>query len=173
MSGLQWTTPRTWSVGDIATASMLNALRDQLTFIGNPPIARILQTAAQNCATAAYTAIAMDTSSLDTYSGHSNTVNNTRYTAQVPGYYRIAGIVGWAINSTGIRATSVGINGSPQIDSQVELSATTANTSAPAQLVAFLNLGDYVEMFGYQNSGGTLATGGGGFAGMTVELIHI
>ena len=166
MTNLDVPSPRTFGVQEYETAGYLNSVRDALNFLlGRPQIA-IYQATVQSVASNAFTAITFDGSTSDTYGGHSNTTNNSRYTAQQPGTYAFSGATGWAANATGSRGGSLYKNGSPLTGQTGLVQAATsaaASTVAPLPLCFVdLNTGDYVELYGYQVSGGALNTIGGG-----------
>ncbi len=159
MANLPVPSPRTFTVSEVETGAFLNSQRDGLNFLLNKPIALFTQTAAQSIPTGALTAIAFDTTTVDSYGGHSNTTNNTRYTAQVPGWY-VPVITGSIVaNATGVRYSTLAKNGSqlnflsgPQVANASFVAATTAVG------LVFLNAGDYLEGWTFQNSGGALNT---------------
>lgn len=161
MTGLARPTPYSWSVGDIFTAAIGNGVRDGLTFSQNPPMFIGTQSAAQSIANATWVSLGWDTTITDPYAGHSNTVNNSRYVAQVAGYYAAAGVASYVSNGTGYRATSIAVNGTI-----VKAGVGWWVTSDPGDTIAvpspvrpvFLNIGDYVELKTAQNSGGALNT---------------
>lgn len=162
MTNLPVPVPRTFSVSEVETGGYLNSLRDALSFLLNPPIANLYQNAAQTIATSTLTAISLDSTTTDTYGGHSNSTNNTRYTAQVAGWYWCYGQVAFSPNGTGNRLAGLSKNGSTigQTFMAVQ-SATAANAGcAVTGYLLFLNAGDYVELIGYQGSGGNLNTSG-------------
>jgi hypothetical protein len=146
-------------------ASTLEALLLAMSnFQLNRPQFSIYQGVSQTFTTATFAAVTFDSSLVDTYNGHSNSTNNSRYTAQVAGSYLIAGGTGWASNATGGRGGSFYKNGATPIGASTVVGAVSGVlTIAPltAALVQ-LNVGDYVELWGYQSSGGNLATVGGG-----------
>lgn len=132
----------------------------QLNFLYYPPTAVVYQTATQSIANGSLVPITMDTSSVDNYAGHSNVTNPSRYTAQVAGRYWVRGVVGWAANSNGNRITQIAVNGTgvPQGQQQVLTANNNNNDMTEAGQSVFLNVGDYVEVWGYQASGGALST---------------
>jgi hypothetical protein len=144
------------------------------TFVLNPPIAQIYQATAQSIPSGGLaTALTFDAAITDTYGGHSTTVNNTRYTAQVAGYYLVIGTGALAANATGNRLVQINKNGS--VISQgisVGLAPGTANGTV-IQVAALVQLavGDYIEIAMYQTSGGALNTATNQ-SGMTVMWIH-
>jgi hypothetical protein len=87
-------------------------------------------------------------------------ISPTKYTCQVAGWYLVSGCSGWALNATGQRQTVIRKNGA-----DIRLGAAETNAPAmsmglasPAVLVQ-LAVGDYVEVWGFQNSGGALSSG--------------
>lgn len=153
-------TPYQWQVGDIGSASLLNAqLYNGLTFLENQPIFYGVQASTQSLGTGSNVAITLDTGVVDTYGGHSNTTNNSRYTAQIAGYYLIAGCVGYAANATGFRQAALRVNGTQVqggTNEQAASSASFATTISSPIIIKFLNVGDYAEIWGWQTSGGSL-----------------
>lgn len=109
------------------------------------------------------TALTFNTEYFDTDSFHSTSVNTSRFT--VPsgkaGKYHINGFVWWSATSTGIRNAEVYKNGSAiSYGSQIGAVTTTA-ISNTLSYITDLAVGDYIEIFGYQNSGGNANVGGG------------
>lgn len=151
---------RTWSVSDVATGAMFNAnLRDGINYLLTVPVFYGSQTSTQSITTSTFTAVSFDTNIYDTYSGHSTTVNNSRYTAQVAGIYLCIGQVAFAGNATGVRIAQLYKNGSStpgqqQMNNSGASNATVAVASALVQMA----VGDFVQVFGFQASGGSLAT---------------
>lgn len=160
MANLPVPSPRTFTVGEIETGAYFNSTRDALTFLLNTPLAILNQATPQSIGSGTPAALAFDGTFLDTYGGHSNSTNNSRYVAQVPGWYFVKAGVVWAVNSVNNRGLQLFKNGVAYTYSwQVALAAGTFNdpgieTSALVQL----NAGDYVEAFAQQNTGGALST---------------
>lgn len=155
--------PRTFGVQEVEVAAYLNAVRDALNFLINPPVCFVTQLTTSSISTAVWTALAMDVSVVDSYGGHSNTTNPSRYTAQVAGWYLVSGASSFAANGTGLRGALPGKN-STHVPGGGQLTPTTPSsppTNATASIPIFLNVGDYVETFGFQSSGGGLATAQG------------
>lgn len=156
--------PITWIVGQDVTASQLNTnLRDGLNYTNNPPIATLTQMTAQSINSAAATAIALDTTVLDSYNGHSNTTNNSRYVGQEPGFYLVSGMVCFAANATADRKAQIYKNGSAIGGAQGQGPASNASGDGtsictPTFEIYLNGAGDYIELYGTQNSGGALQT---------------
>lgn len=159
MANLPVPNPRTATAGEFETAAYMNAFRDALNFALNPPEAVVFQTTVQSLPNSTFAAISFDSTTVDTYGGHSNTTNNTRYTAQVAGWYWCAAQVCYDnTSSTGARQTFLAKNGT-RINTAFQCSLGTATSQGVSvgQLVQ-LNVGDYVEVQGWQSSGGALNT---------------
>jgi hypothetical protein len=161
VSNLPVPVPRTFGVQEYETAAYLNAVRDALNFLLNPPVCRVYQATTQSCANATNVAITYDASTVDTYGGHSNSTNNSRYVAQVPGWYLPGGVI--AINATSTTLTTWGYlakNGSqatPILFAPSPLGGNNRVWFVAAEEI-FLNTGDYVEIYVNQNDGSAKST---------------
>lgn len=146
-------------VDGISSTSELNAyVRDPINFALNRPIARLLQTSIQAIPSNAQTPINWDTEVPDSVDGHSGT-NPSRYTAVYAGWYQVSGTVTFAANVTGIREIGILVNGAPFAGASASAQATAVVVGpAVTPQLAYLNVGDYVELYCYQNSGGSLNT---------------
>lgn len=121
------------------------------------------QTAAQSVPNATWTAVTFDTEDLDRDNGHSTVSNTSRYTATSPGYFWWAYSLTWAANATGQRGGRIRTNGT---DAQVSAVArvlhnagATFDTGQSGGGAQYMNgTTDYVELMGFQNSGGALNT---------------
>lgn len=162
------TVPETHTVvGGLATSSEMNSyFRDPIAFLQNKPAARLRQTVAQILTTATYASITFTTEDFDDdpdgVGGHDNAVNTSRYTARYAGWYRLGGAVNFTSNATGIRAcrwtvNGTAVNASESIGQSVSVGGFGSSAVARAEHV-FLNVGDYVELQGRQDSGGNLNT---------------
>lgn len=145
------------------------------TFLLNPPLFKGYQSAAQSIVNSTVTALGIDTTALDTYGGHSNVTNNSRYTAGVTGYHLIIANAGYVANGSGNRLVEIHQNGSGSplpISQGIGFAPTTSNTGAVSTAtLVYLVAGDYVEAFTYQTSGITLATSPSQ-TGMQVIWLH-
>lgn len=149
--------------GGVATTSEQNTyVRDPLLFLFKVPIAELTANAVQSINNATATAIAFAAETVDTdvdgVGGHDNVTNNTRYTARYAGWYYCDGGIGWASNATGVRAAWWSVNGTLLNSATIDIPAISgAITTVPARgKLIFLNVGDYVELDGYQTSGAAL-----------------
>lgn len=176
MANLAVPSPRTWVVGEYETAAFFNAnVRDMGNFLLNAPIALLYTSGAPSFSSGTFQAMGLDGTSWDTYGGHSNSTNNTRYTAQVAGFYMAFSTASWGPNATGNRGVALYKNGaafgSPSSQTIVPSTNATNNVIIQAAGMTQLNVGDYVETFVYQGSGSSLACAAGQ-SGMAIMWIH-
>lgn len=139
----------TFTVGEVLTAALMNSnVRDAVDFLANPPLFVAYQTSAQALTANTWVALALDTEITDTYGAHSNTTNNSRYTAQVAGWYLVGGRwTAQANASAGTRGTAINVNGSAVTggrDTSTDAGTDVITMNFPGDL-QFLNAGDYVE----------------------------
>lgn len=119
-------------------------------------------------ANATWAAIPLDDEDYDAPGWHSTSSNTSRITVQQTGWYLLSGVINWAGNNVGRRGAEIYINGarvnsagiyaliSPSIRNGSDVAAPApVVVMAPTQF-AYLTAGDYVEIWGYQNSGGAL-----------------
>lgn len=152
--------PRTFNVAEFETAAYLNSVRDALNFLLNVPICNATQSTTQTLSTGVWTALSLDSTVVDSYGGHSNTTNNSRYTAQVAGWHLVSGAACIASNATSWRGIRSEKNAATVTGAATEVAAASGSptTIATPSSIIFLNVGDYVESYGLQNSGGNLST---------------
>jgi hypothetical protein len=151
----------TFSDGIALSSEMNSYARDPINFLLKPPIAELLANAVQSINNATATAIAFAAETVDTdvdgTGGHDNVTANTRYTARYAGWYYCDGGVGWAANATGVRTAWWAVNGTVLNNATATIGANAAIVAVAARgKLIFLNVGDYVELAGYQTSGGAL-----------------
>lgn len=172
---MAWSARPTLEAGGYPRADELEAMLDRIEFLSDPPRAQLRQTSAQTFGTGAFVALTFDAEDWDNYGGHSTATNTSRYTCQVAGIYVFSGKISFAANTTGRRATRWSKNGSDVTGGQTAIIATsTSDIEHPATTIQIsLAVGDYVELLGYQESGGNLATvvSGGQQPLMTVRWI--
>jgi hypothetical protein len=141
-----------------------------VTFLLNRPIARLRATSTQSIADSTPTAITFDAEDVDTYGGHSTSVNPSRYTGQVAGWYWAAAKAFFGANSTGIRRISLYVNGAEYSQVDVPPPSSGAATMSIIELV-YLNVGDYVEAWVEQTTGSALLLSpGSGALGSTLNV---
>lgn len=152
---------RTWVAGEVVTAAHFNTnIRDVFNYLLAVPILEARQIVAQTLATSTGAAITMTAEDVDSSGMHSTSSNTSRATAVYPGWYQFSGVTVTLFNATGRRVNWWSVNGSQLNASQVSQQATAANDTGVSARTkhAFLNVGDYGELFAYQESGGNLNT---------------
>jgi len=122
----------------------------------------LYKSVAQSIGNATATAVTFDSENFDVNGYHSTSTNTSRITipSDKAGYYLISGSLGFAGNTTGIRISYLYKNGS-----LLNLPATIPAVVANDVRVSFnytvnLAVSDYIELFAYQNSGGSLNVSG-------------
>lgn len=144
--------------------TQISTLQALIDFVRNKPAAELRQTVAQSISDSTWTSLTFTTEDLDTdpagTGGHSTSVNTSRYTAVYAGWYLLGGGYSSAVNATGQRGTRWAVNGLVVSASRAFIAATAAvGFELPARMKrVFLNVGDYVELQVWQNSGAPLNT---------------
>jgi hypothetical protein len=120
--------------------------------------AKVHRNSGQSLNNTTLTAIQFNNETYDTDACHDNATNNTRLTAPFTGYYLVGGHAQFEANATGVRLLTVGVNGTVGLDNVQWPAPSGAGITANADVSTVLQLtaGDYVELFAWQNSGGTL-----------------
>lgn len=152
---------RTWTAGEVVLESHFNTnIRDVFNFLLAKPIAELRQIVSQNFTTGTTAAVTFTAEDVDSSGMHSTSVNTSRATAVYPGWYRGGGGPTFASNATSMRYTFLGVNGTAVNASVGSMQGSSANDNALTvrSKMAFLNVGDYMELLALQSSGGTLAT---------------
>ena len=141
------------------TSALFNAVVGQgLTFLGSKPFFFGYQNTAQSFANVTTAAVTLDATAYDTYGGHSNTVNPSRYVCQYAGIYHVLAQISWPINTTGYRVVEIYKNGTIVTPGTQLPAAGSGNwTVSSTGLYVPLAVGDYIEMYGQQSSGGALS----------------
>jgi len=162
-------------VSGVWTSSQLSQLEALIAFLAAPPIARLRQTTPQTLTTGVLTAVTFTTEDDDSVNGHDNSTNPSRYTAVYPGRYLLLGQVGFMSNATGVRICVWRVNGTSINGTQVQTVPATGQDTAMAACGTewYLNVGDYVELWAFQSSGGNLNTASGpeDVCSMTVKWV--
>lgn len=150
----------TKSAGQLITGALWNAgVGALVTFLTNVPSFQAYQTGGQSLTSGAWTAMLFQGTANDSDGGHSNVVNPSRYTCQVAGWYFVEGY--FATGSGGspgrfecaVAKNGTIVSGSAQfLLRQSDLQALMSGT------LVQLAVGDYLEIWGRQNSGATINT---------------
>lgn len=149
--------PRTWSVGEIVTASLMNAeIRDNVNFLSKQPWAEVRHNANQSIANNTDTALNFATELWDTDGMHDTVTNNTRITSQTSGIYLVCVFAGFAGNATGKRDIFLRRSDGVIYGRDGMMPNSTANVYLSTFAFVPMPAGFYVEACVYQNSGGAL-----------------
>jgi hypothetical protein len=87
---------------------------------------------------------------------HSTASNTSRLTCQQSGVYDITANIDWTVNATGYRQLAIKLNGTTFIADTLYSVVGTVDTRQNVSMQYYLNVGDYVECFVAQTSGGAL-----------------
>jgi hypothetical protein len=141
----------------LAVEAELSRIDADIATLETPPVAQLRQTTAQTgLANGAWTSIAFNAEDIDTHGGHSTVTNNSRYTAQKAGKYRLGGGVAWNTEATGTFWTRWAKGGTEINGSGLNMVTTTSQSMVPARdIIVSLAVGEYVELQSAQFSGGT------------------
>ncbi|EFC80877.1 hypothetical protein [Parafrankia sp. EUN1f] len=150
---------RTWT-NEVLTAAKMNEISSMMDFLRDCDggLCRAFATGTQSIATSSDIAI--------TFGSASPNVDNmwssgdpTKITANTAGYYAIAGVVAFAANSTGGRFGKMKRNGTTLRAASVPALASPVETFIDMALrVVHMDVGEYIQLFAWQNSGGSLNT---------------
>jgi hypothetical protein len=110
------------------------------------------------------TRLAFDSTTADsTGTQHSDTTDNSRLTCRSAGTYIVHAEAEWSANAKGVRRIFLKANGTTIVGYAGSYPNQTFQ-GEQNQVTAFWNCqtpGEYIEMFGYQASGGVLSLAGG------------
>ena len=132
------------------------ALTSQLPVAG--PAFSAYGTALQSASNATFTKIAYNTEEFDTASYYDSTTNY-RFTPLIAGYYQFNATIGSSNAVTGFVGLSFYKNGSRFKDGTFGTNGNNGPICSGSALIYLNGSTDYVEVFGYQNSGTSLNIG--------------
>lgn len=148
------------TVGQTGTKDLWNNnVPGAANFLANRPYAYLTQLTSQSISISGFTPIAFDGGSDNTGAAHSTTVNNSRYTCQLPGLYYAVGQLGFQPPLSGTNPfvqVQLRVNGDVgQIWGQRYLySDNTGGLGGTGQIMMpfVLKLGDYIELIAFNGS---------------------
>lgn len=122
-------------------------------------VAKLRRTSSQNFGNNSAGALQFTVADFDRL-GSWNSSTPSRYTAQIPGIYEFTGGLSYSVSTAGYRSVTWYYNGSPFNASNAVVPGAAGDSTVVAARTSTLKLavGDYVELFGMQNSGATLTT---------------
>jgi hypothetical protein len=148
--------------GGTYSTSAVSALVTANKFLQQRPHLLVYSASPQSIPNNAATALTFDTRVADADMDGSNyfTLTGSKFTARYPGWYDAVGRYTCLANATGVRYVQFAVNGvvqSYQITTVPGSAAAVAAIEVSGEV--FLNQGDYLEIWAFQNSGGALNTG--------------
>ena len=160
------------SVAAAATSVVTANITDQRAMIvtpGSQPTFLASQNTAQSIPNGTTTNIALDTITIDTYSGWN--ASNHWYTIPLPGAWLVSGQVSWAANPTGVRIAGLS---SGALESRIAANAAAgwATTQGFSGIAYYSSAGAAVALNGYQGSGAALSTAGGYICQYSLTWLH-
>jgi hypothetical protein len=178
MSAIKLSTPSSGSISlsPADTASNLTitvpAVTGTMNLVG--PAFSVYRNSAQSIANSTYTKIQLDTENFDTANCFDSTTNY-RFTPTVAGYYQINGIVSMSGNTTGITGSAIYKNGTLYCNGSIAPNNVLLGGNSGVSSVIYMNGStDYVELYVWQGSGGSLNTQSGNayvqFSGSLVRV---
>ena len=147
--------------GNFWTSALWNAnILGGLNYLFSPVRFKAYSSTTQSIATGTTpVSLTLDTEIVDSDGGHSTTTNTSRYVAQTAGLYFVTGTVTFATNATNTRTLQVLVNGAAVFGAGVQAApAPNRGATVTTATLVQLNVGDYVEIAAWQDSGGALLT---------------
>ncbi len=120
--------------------------------------ARVYSDANKNIPNGTSTVIDFNLEDYDNDDIHDNVTNNSRLTCQTAGKYLITGNITYTSNATGGRGLFIGLNGGNPVGLTRGQAVNGTITDVQVTTVYDLGIGDYVELYAYQESGIQLAS---------------
>lgn len=154
-------------------AAKLNQLRDVHNFWASPPRCYAYSSTVESIPNNALTVVSFEAEVYDVVQAgdspmHDNTTNNSRIVLRTAGTYEVSGQVTFAGSAAGprrvadVRKNAAGSgSGGTRIafSQQAPIASASFATSVPVPVVEFVAAaGDYLELFGLQDTGGSLNT---------------
>lgn len=150
-------TPESTSTFGIPVFVDLTALASA---VNSPPMCIVRNSGTQSIPNITFTALSFDVEEYDVFGMHSPSVNPSRITVPVSGYYQLDGLAVFASSVTGRRLAHYSVNGAtiPTGDAAVPAVASgggNTGVTLPSR-TQFMVAGDYAEIFAFHDSGGAL-----------------
>ena len=124
---------------------------------GIVPSARVYNSANISIPNDTVTVLTFNSELLDTDNIHDTATNPSRLTCKTAGLYAIYGNAQFAAHATGARTVLIRLNGTSTSIAAATAGSAGRNQSLPVSTQYPLEVGDYIELAVWQNSGGSLA----------------
>ena len=142
--------------GTSASVKFSNNILKTETSFGALPSARAYHDANQSIDNTTATTLAFNSERFDTDTIHDLVTNNSRLTCNKAGIYLISANVQWASGAGSIRILTIVLNGTTLIAAASNFVSGAAVVTQSVSTVYSLSATDYIEVQGYQDSGGAL-----------------
>lgn len=153
---MAWTTPKTWSTNEVVTAANMNThLRDNMTFVGNPPRCSVFNSGVQSIANGTTVVLTANSENYDSDTMHSTVTNTSRITATTAGIYLVVATVRFAANATGFRFIEFFFNATTASTAML-IPAPTSDAVLSASRPFSFTASQFIEIQAHQTSGGAL-----------------
>lgn len=156
---MAYSTPRTWVAGEYPTAAQFNAnIRDNVSFLANPPACRVTHNASQSVNSVTETALNFNTEVFDTDSMHDTVTNNSRLTCVTAGLYVIAGCIEYqsAGAASGHRCAIIRHSGAGIIAFQKSVPLNSDSIQVCVSTIYKLAVNDYLTLSAFHSQGSAL-----------------
>lgn len=138
-----------------SSQASITALQAKTT---SKPLCILTKTAVQSIANAG-AVLTFDGEVFDSHNMHSTSVNTSRITPTVAGYYRFEGIVHWSAVTGARRGLGIRINGGTIYYGGISTGTAVGAIGHPASLIIYMNgTTDYAEAYAFQDSGSATNT---------------
>lgn len=150
----------TFTTNENLLSSDMNKIAAALQFLlYNKPLCKAHSTIIQTLTSQVTTVINLDTTDVDTDGGRNGVGSNTdRYVARTRGWYMVAATVGYAAPAAGSRFAIIMVNGVEQNGYSSAYTTGAVNAGINVSGLVRLNVGDYLQIAGFQDSGGSINT---------------
>jgi hypothetical protein len=149
-------------------------LADDINDLAYKPVCKLIQGSAQSIPNSTATAVTFGVGSedIDTHGFHDTSVNPSRVTPNVAGYYRVTATYASAANTANQLVCNIAKNGTTVQPFHRETPAATsaAKNVLNSTIVQCDGVSDYIEMYVTQNSGGALNTQASGGLNSVLEV---
>lgn len=145
-----------------ATAASINQSYLASGVAGTGPAFSAYPNSSQSTTTSVFTKIQLNAELFDTANCFDSTTNY-RFTPNIAGYYQLNGNISFSGSASGYVQISIYKNGTGYQQGSIAPNNTAVGGQCSVSAIVYLNgTTDYVELWGWQNSGGSLALLGTG-----------
>lgn len=158
----------TFTAGQVLTASQLESFGAVVDFWADPPRCYAYRDAGQSLSDSTWEVLNLGVEAWDVVQSGDTEMHSlserTRVYCRTAGTYNVTFGVRFTADGTGNRQASLGLNTGGTHDIAAALMETKANPNSAISAYclgtvdAALTVGDYLEIFAYQSSGGSLST---------------